>query len=93
MFTAEVEKVILQNPAVAEVSVIGVKDPEWGEAIKAVCVLKPGSSLSKQELIDFVASRIARYKKLKYVEFVPSLLKTPDGTIDREKIKAEYGKA
>jgi long-chain acyl-CoA synthetase len=92
VYPAEVEKVILQNPAVAEVSVIGVRDPEWGEAIKAVCVLKPGSSLSKQELIDFVASRIARYKKPKYVEFVPALLKTPDGSIDREKIKAEYGK-
>lgn len=92
VYPAEVEKVILQNPAVAEVSVIGVRDPEWGEAIKAVCVLKPGSSLSKQELIDFVASRIARYKKPKYVEFVPALIKTPDGSIDREKIKAEYGK-
>jgi long-chain acyl-CoA synthetase len=93
VYPAEVEKVILQNPAVAEVSVIGVRDPEWGEAIKAVCVLKPGSSLSEQELIDFVASRIARYKKPKYVEFVPFLLKTPDGFVDREKIKAEYGKA
>ena len=92
VYPAEVEKVILQNPAVAEVTVIGVKDPEWGEAIKAVCVLKPGSSLSKQELIDFVASHIARYKKPKYVEFAPALLKASDGSIDREKIKAEYGK-
>jgi long-chain acyl-CoA synthetase len=92
VYPAEVEKVILQNPAVAEVSVIGVRDLEWGEAIKAVCVLKPGISLTKQELIDFVASRIARYKKPKYVEFVPALPKTPDGPIDREKVKAEHGK-
>lgn len=93
VYPAEVEKVILQNPDVAEVSVIGVRDAEWGEAIKAVCVLKPGISLTKQELIDFVASHIARYKKPKYVEFVLALPKTPDGTIDREKVKAEYGKA
>lgn len=93
VYPAEVEKVILENPQVLEVSVIGVRDLEWGEAIKAVCVLKPGSSLSKQELIDFVASRIARYKKPKYVEFVSTLPKTEDGSIDREKVKAQYGKA
>jgi long-chain acyl-CoA synthetase len=93
VYPAEVEKVILQNQNVAEVSVIGVRDPEWGEAIKAVCALKPGSTLGQQELIDFVASRIARYKKPKYVTFVPSLPKAQDGTIDREKVKAEHGKA
>jgi len=93
VYPAEVEKVILQNPAVAEVSVIGVRDQEWGEAIKAICVLKPGGSLAKQDLIDFVASRIARYKKPKYVEFVPVLPKTQDGSIDREKVKAEHGRA
>jgi long-chain acyl-CoA synthetase len=93
VYPAEVEKVILQNQNVTEVSVIGVRDPEWGEAIKAVCALKPGSTLSQQELIDFVASRIARYKKPKYVTFVSSLPKAQDGTIDREKVKAEHGKA
>lgn len=93
VYPAEVEKVILENPEVLEVSVIGVRDLQWGEAIKAVCVLKEGSNLTKQELIDFVASRIARYKKPKYVEFVPALPKTPEGNIDREKVKALYGKA
>jgi long-chain acyl-CoA synthetase len=92
VYPVEVEKVILDHPEVAEVSVIGVRDPEWGEAIKAVCVLKQGSSLTSQGLIDFVASRIARYKKPKYVEFVPSLPKDDLGMINREKVKAEYGK-
>lgn len=64
-----------------------------GEAIKAVCVLKAGSSLTQQGLIDFVASRIARFKKPKYVEFVLALPKSPDGSIDRERVKADYGKA
>lgn len=91
VYPAEVEKVILQNPDVAEVSVIGVRDQEWGEAIKAVCVLKPGSSLTEKELIDFVAARIARYKKPKFVQFLTSLPKLEDGAIDREKVKAAYG--
>jgi len=93
VYPAEVEKIILQNPEVAEVAVIGVKDLEWGEAIKAVCVPKPGNSLTPQELIDFVASRIARFKKPKYIEFVPALPKCPDGSLDRERVKTFYGKA
>jgi acyl-CoA synthetase (AMP-forming)/AMP-acid ligase II len=93
VYPAEVEKVILEHPEVTEVSVIGVRDPEWGEAIKAVCVLVPGSSLTKQGLIDFVASRIARYKKPKYVDFVPALPKGQEGSVDREKVKAQYGKS
>jgi len=55
--------------------------------------LKTGSVLTQQGLIDFVASKIARYKKPKYVDFVPALPKTQEGTVDREKVKAEYGKA
>jgi len=93
VYPAEVETVILEHPEVADVSVIGVRDREWGEAVKAVCVLKPGSALTPQGLIEFVASRIARFKKPKYVDFVPFLPKTQDGTIDREKVKAEHGKA
>jgi long-chain acyl-CoA synthetase len=68
-----------------------VPDKEWGEAIKAVCVLKPGSRLQPQALIDFVADRIARYKKPKYITFVPSLPKTEDGSVDRDRVKGEHG--
>ena len=91
VYPAEVEKVILQNPGVHEVSVIGVPDPKFGEGIKAVCVLKPNVRLSEQELIDFVAERIARYKKPRYVSFVDTLPKREDGSIDREKVKEMHG--
>lgn len=92
VYPAEVEKVILENPEIAEVSVIGVMDPEWGEAIKAVCVIKPGSSLTPNSLIEFVAARIARYKKPKYIQFVSELPRNEDGSPDRDRIKADYGK-
>jgi acyl-CoA synthetase (AMP-forming)/AMP-acid ligase II len=92
VYPAEVEMAILEHPEVVEVSVIGVRDREWGEAVKAICVVKPGSSLTPQGLIDFVASRIARFKKPKFVDFVPALPKASDGSIDQEKVKAEYGK-
>jgi len=91
VYPAEVEKAVLEHEAVAEVSVIGVADPDWGEAIKAVCVLKPGRVVEPPDLIEFVASRIARYKKPKHVVFVGDLPKTADGAIDRDQVKKEHG--
>jgi long-chain acyl-CoA synthetase len=91
VYPVEVEKVILEHPNVQEVSVIGVPDPKFGEGIKAVCALKPKSKLTEQELIDFVAGKIARYKKPGYVQFVDSLPKKEDGSIDRVKVKEMYG--
>ncbi len=93
VYPAEVEKVILEHPMIEEVSVIGVPDKRWGEAIKAVCVLKKGESLKESELIEFVASKIARFKKPKHVVFVPDLPKNDDGTIDRVKVKEKHRKA
>jgi long-chain acyl-CoA synthetase len=93
VFPVEVEKVILEHPAVAEVSVIGVPDATFGEGIKAVCVLRKGSSLEEQELKDFVGQRIAGYKKPRLVAFVDSLPKSEDGRIDREEVKKAYGGA
>ncbi len=92
VYPVEVEKAILEHPSVQEVSVIGVPDPKFGEGIKAVCVLKPNTQLTPQELIDFVGGRIARYKKPGYVQFVDSLPKKEDGSIDRPKVKELYGK-
>jgi long-chain acyl-CoA synthetase len=91
VYPVEVEKAILAHEAVAEASVIGVPDQQWGEAIKAVCVLKSGKALEAQELIDFVAGRIARYKKPKYVVFVDALPKLADGGIDRDQVKKTHG--
>jgi len=91
VYPIEVEKTILEHPTVTEVSVIGVSDPKWGEAIKAVCVLKPGESLDDKELIEFVGSRIARYKKPQQVVFVDSLPKTDDNEIDRDQVKKDHG--
>ena len=91
VYPAEVEKAILEHPDLLECSVIGVPDKEWGEAIKAVCVKKAGSALNEQEVKDFVASKIARYKKPKLVVFVEALPKTKEGEIDRAQVKEDHG--
>ena len=91
VYPAEVEKVILQHPAVEKTVVFGVPDPKWKEGIKAVCTLKQGRSLEPAALIDFVGERIARFKKPQYVEFVSEIPLLPDGSVDRAKVKALYG--
>ena len=91
VYPAEVEKVVLQFPGIKEVVIIGVPHPKWGEGIKAICVVEVGFSADEQDIIDFVAGKIARYKKPHLVEFVSSLPKDEAGFIDREKVKAIYG--
>jgi len=93
VYPAEVEKVILQHPAIAKTVVLGVPDPKWKEGIKAVCQLHPGKTLTAQELIDFVGERIARFKKPQYVEFVSELPLKKDGTPDRAAVKTLHGEA
>ena len=92
VYPAEVENAIAAHPAVAEVVVLGVPDAQWGEAVKAVCRCKPGQTATEQQIIDFVASRIARYKRPKYVEFVAALPRTAAGAIDRAKVKELHGR-
>lgn len=91
VYPAEVENAICAHAAIAEAAVIGVPDAQWGEAIKAVCVCKPGQSVTAQEVVDFVGQRIARFKRPKHVVFVSALPKAASGSVDRDKIKDEHG--
>ncbi len=91
VYPAEVEKAILEHPAIEQTVVFGVPDPQWKEGIKAVCILKPDHRLKDSDLIEFVGSRIARFKKPQYVEFTNKLPLTPDGSIDRAHVKELFG--
>ena len=90
VYPAEVEKAVLEHPAVERVVVFGVPDPKWKEGVKAVCQLKPGHDLTAQDLIDFVGRRIAGYKKPRYVEFTSEIPLLEDGTPDRAEVKRRY---
>ncbi|MCU0605516.1 MAG: AMP-binding protein, partial [Desulfobacterales bacterium] len=91
VYPAEVEKAILEHPAVEKTVVFGVPDPKWKEGIKAVCQLKPGQTLTARDLARFVGERIASYKKPQYVEFVAEMPLLADGAPDRAKVKDAYG--
>jgi acyl-CoA synthetase (AMP-forming)/AMP-acid ligase II len=91
VYPAEVETVIMQMDGVSGVCVYGIPDARWGEAIKAVVELKAPGQHTAQQVSDFVASKIARFKKPQAVAFTETLPRTADGTVDREAVKAKWG--
>jgi acyl-CoA synthetase (AMP-forming)/AMP-acid ligase II len=90
VYPEEVERIIRELPQVAAVCVIGVPDPKWGEAVKAVVELEPGGSRTADEIIEAVASRIASFKKPRHVDFVEELPRGAGGEIDRDAVKAAH---
>lgn len=92
VYPAEVEQVIQKMPQVAAVCIIGVPDPKWGEAVKAVIEPHSGASLSADEVRTFVASQIASYKKPSHVVFVEQMPRQANGAIDRMAVKGAHGK-
>jgi long-chain acyl-CoA synthetase len=90
IFPREVEEVIYRHPAVYEAAVIGVPDDYWVEKVHAVVSLRPGMSLSGQELMDFCKQNIARYKAPKSVDIVDVLPKNPAGKILKTELRKRY---
>src|SRR5579872_3794367 len=79
----EVEGVLLRHPSVQEVAVVGMPHEKWGEAPHAFVVLKPGASLTEEELRRFARSNLAHFKVPQEFRFVPELPKTATGKIQK----------
>jgi acyl-CoA synthetase (AMP-forming)/AMP-acid ligase II len=80
---AELEAVLLTHRSVADAAVIPSPDDEAGEVPKAFVVVKDGHGLTEEEVLGFVAARVAPYKKVRRVEFVTQIPKSPSGKILR----------
>jgi len=92
IYPREIEEVLIKHAAIREVAVIGIPDPKWGEAIKAVVSLLPGQSATEEELIIFCRNNIASYKKPKSVDFVDELPKNSYGKVLKRDLRARYWK-
>lgn len=80
---AEIEAVLFQHPAVMDCAVFAKADPDAGEIPKGVVVLKPDKKSTAEEIMEFVGQRLAGYKKIREIEFVSEIPKTPSGKILR----------
>jgi len=90
VYPSEVENVLYTHPAVFEACVLAVPDEKWGEAIKAVVVLKPGAQVTAEELIAHCEQFLSSFKKPRSVDFAPELPKNPNGKIAKRLIKDFY---
>jgi len=90
VYPAEVESAIYGHPAVAEAAVIGVPDEKWGEAVKAMVVLKPGAVGDPADIIAFARARVAAYKAPKSVDFIDALPRNASGKILRRELRAPF---
>ena len=87
VYPREVEEVIIKNPAVSLVAIIGIPDEKLGEEIKAFVVLKEDASIEEYELIQWTKSQIADYKYPRQIEFVESLPMSATGKILKKELR------
>ena len=89
VYPREIEEKVLAHPAVAEVAIVGVPDRIWGEVGIAVCVLRSDARLDEQELLAWLAPKVARYKLPRRVFFWTELPRSGYGKITKKLIRAE----
>lgn len=90
IYPIEVERALLQHPAVQDVAVVGVPHERWGETPRALVMLRPESSASEAELIAFTRDRIAHYKCPTSVGFLAELPRNPSGKVLRRVLREPY---
>jgi len=92
VYPSEVEHVLYQHGAIMEACVFGIPDEKWGEMVTAAVALKPGTTVTEEELIDFCKQRLTKYKTPKKITFHDSLPKSAIGKILRRELRAPYWK-
>ena len=89
VYPKEVEEVLYTHPAVFECAVIGVSDPDWGEAVRAIVALRPGTTATEKELLDFCREHLSNFKRPKSVGFVEEIPRNPSGKVLKRVLREE----
>ena len=90
VYPAEVERVLRQHAAVADVCVVGLPDVEWGQVVAAAVQLHPLATLTAAELLEFAQPQLASYKRPRHILFLPELPQTASGKIARAKLRETF---
>ena len=90
VYPIEVEEVLSRHPAVHDVTVIGVPDARWGEAVKALVIPVSGGAPARDELVAFARARLAGYKLPRSIEFVDAFPRTPTGKVRKSALREKY---
>ncbi len=90
LYPAEIEDVLRQHPAVEDCAVIGVPDPDWGEALVAYVVKGVGRDLTAEALLEHCTRELARFKKPKDVRFIDALPRNPTGKVLKRELRERY---
>jgi fatty-acyl-CoA synthase/long-chain acyl-CoA synthetase len=90
IYPAEIEAALELHPAVYEVAVFGVPSEDWGEAVHAAVVTRPGMTLTADEVVVHGRAHLASYKIPRSISFVPELPKTGSGKILKRDLRAPY---
>jgi acyl-CoA synthetase (AMP-forming)/AMP-acid ligase II len=90
IYPAEVEGVLMGHPEVLECAVIGVPDIKWGEAVKAVVIRRPGTTLSETALIEWSRDKLAGFKRPSSVDFIEALPRNASGKLLKRVLREPY---
>jgi fatty-acyl-CoA synthase len=90
VYPAEIEKTLYQHPSVHMCAVIGLPDEKWGEVGMTCVVLKPGATATEEDLLQFMADRLAKFKVPKSVAFMDALPISAAGKILKRELKEQF---